>query len=162
VGIENEYGQIVIATLEIKMDKLRIDENARPVPVVRLIIPDGDGRVLILRREKTKYGLGEWCLPGGKVDYGETVEESIAKEIREETSLNCTATRFLFYQDSLPMRPGGMHCINLYIECRVEGTVRLNDESSDHAWISQGDLPRYSLTFRNDEGLLRYWREKKA
>lgn len=144
------------------MDKAHMEGNARPVPVVRLIIAQPNGRVLILRRQNTSYGSGEWCLPGGKVDYGETVEESIVKEIREETSLICTATRFLFYQDSLPLKTGGMHCINLYFKCEVEGTVQLNEESSDHAWISQGDLPRYSLAFRNDEGVLRYWREKRA
>jgi len=136
--------------------------SIHPVPVVRLIITDSGGRVLVLRRENTSHASGEWCLPGGKVDYGETVEESIVKEIREETSLICTSARFLFYQDSLPMKPGGMHCINLYFECRVEGTIRLNEESSEHAWISQGDMPRYALTFRNDEGLMRYWREKQA
>jgi len=144
------------------MDKYKSMSNPFPIPVVRLIIVDSGGRVLVLRRDNTSHASGEWCLPGGKVDYDETVEESIVKEIREETSLNCTATRFLFYQDSLPLKQGGMHCINLYFECEVEGMVRLNDESSDHEWISQGDFPRYSLTFRNDEGLLRYWREKQA
>lgn len=136
--------------------------SSHPVLVVRLIITDPGGRVLILRRQNTSHASGEWCLPGGKVDYGETIEESIVKELREETSLTCVSSKFLVYQDSLPMKPGGMHCINLYFECRVEGTVLLNEESSDHAWISQADLPRYSLTFRNDEGLLRYWREKQA
>jgi 8-oxo-dGTP diphosphatase len=135
--------------------------NAFPVPVVRLIIADSGGRVLILRRQNTNHASGEWCLPGGKVDYGETVEESIAKEVREETSLTCVASRFLFYQDSLPPTPGGMHCINLYFKCRVEGEVRLNDESSEYAWISQGDLPGYQIVFRNDLGLMRYWREKE-
>lgn len=143
------------------MDESNAMSKSFPVPVVRLIIKNADGQILILRRQSTSYASGEWCLPGGKVDYGETVEESIVKEIREETSLNCTATRFLFYQDSLPMKPGGMHCINLYFECEVEGRVRMNEESSGHAWISQGDLKRYSLTFRNDEGLLRYWSEKQ-
>lgn len=136
-------------------------DSTRPVPVVRLIISDRDGRVLILRRHKSEYASGEWCLPGGKVDYGETVEESIAKELREETSLTCVASRFLFYQDSLPMKPGGMHCINLYFECEVEGTIRLNDESSEFTWLSRSELPARSLAFRNDLGLLRYWREKE-
>ena len=144
------------------MDKNKHMEDEHPIPIVRLIITDADGRVLVLRRDNTSHASGEWCLPGGKVDYGETVEESIVKEIREETSLNCTASRFLFYQNSLPMTPGGMHCINLYFECEVEGAVRLYEESRAHAWISKGDLPRYALTFRNDEGLIRYWREKQT
>ncbi|MFH1764156.1 MAG: NUDIX domain-containing protein [Gemmatimonadota bacterium] len=70
---------------------------ARPVPVVRLIITNEDGKVLFLRRAATAYGDGGWCLPGGKVDYAETVEESARKELREETALEAPNTRFLFY-----------------------------------------------------------------
>jgi 8-oxo-dGTP diphosphatase len=142
------------------MDNPRKSEEIRPVPVVRLIIKDNDDRVLILRRQNTSHASGEWCLPGGKVDYGETVEQSIVKEILEETSLVCAASRFLFYQDSLPMKQAGMHCINLYFECVVEGEIRLNDESSEFAWIGPADLARYPLAFRNDLGLMRYWKEK--
>ena len=129
----------------------------RPVPVVRLIVRDPEGKVLILRRAATAYGEGAWCLPGGKVDYGETVEQAVAKELNEETTLACEGARFLFYQDSLPPEPGGMHCINLYFECRVAGEVVLNSESSAAAWIGPGDLEGYRITFRNDEGLRRYW-----
>ena len=41
-------------------------------------------------------------MPGGKIDYGETVEQAARKELREETALECIAARFLFHQDSLP------------------------------------------------------------
>jgi 8-oxo-dGTP diphosphatase len=118
--------------------------------------------VLIVRRSKVNEASspGAWCLPGGKVDYGETVEQGAARELEEETGLRAKALRFLFYQDSLPHQPGQMHCINLYLECEADGCVALNDESTDSAWIGVEDLPRYSLVFRNDEGLRRYWSER--
>jgi len=50
--------------------------------VVRLVVVGTDGRVLVLRRSRTAYAEGAWCLPGGKVDYGETVAQAIAKELR--------------------------------------------------------------------------------
>ena len=135
-------------------------EAGFPIPVVRLIIPDQSGKVLILRRsKKSTYATGEWNLPGGKVDYGRTAEEDVRKELMEETALECASTRFLFYQDSLPLKPGGMHCINLYFECAVRGSIRLNEESSQYAWVGPDDMKKYKLTFRNDEGLLRYWNE---
>ena len=133
------------------------EHASRPVPVVRLIVRDREGKVLILRRAATAYGEGAWCLPGGKVDYGETVEQAVAKELREETTLSCETARLLFYQDSLPPEPGGMHCINMYFECRVTGEVVLNPESSASAWIGPDELGRYEIAFRNDEGLRRYW-----
>lgn len=131
-----------------------------PVPVVRLIIPDAQNRVLILKRAHTEYLPGHWCLPGGKIDYGETVEQSIVKELREEISVQTTAVKFLFYQDSLPLAPGKMHCINLYFECSIKGAIKLNEESSDFAWIGPAELGKYQLAFRNDLALQRYWQEK--
>jgi len=130
---------------------------SRPVPVVRLIIPGEDGKVLILKRAQTAYGEGGWCLPGGKVDYGELVEQAVAKELQEETALECENARFLFYQDSLPPEPGSMHCINLYFECSVAGDLTMNPESSDWAWIGPHQLNEYDIVFRNDEALARYW-----
>ena len=130
-----------------------------PIPVVRVIIADNIGKVLILRRQNTLYSNGQWSLPGGKVDYGSKVEDEVRKELMEETALECTSMRFLFYQDSLPLIPGDMHCINLYFECSVKGSLYLNYESSQFAWIAPDDLKNYQLTFRNDEGLMRYWKK---
>lgn len=129
----------------------------RPVPVVRVIIQNLQGEVLFLRRARTAYGDRGWCLPGGKVDYGETVEEAARKELREETKLECLEARFLFHQDSLPPEPGSMHCINFYFECKVSGELEMNPESSDWAWIGPDDLEAFEIVFRNDEGVRRYW-----
>jgi 8-oxo-dGTP pyrophosphatase MutT (NUDIX family) len=129
----------------------------RPVPVVRLIVPDDAGRVLLLRRAPGTEAAGAWCLPGGKVDYGQAVERAAATELREETSLVCQDLRFLFYQDSLPPAPGAMHCINLYLECRASGNVRLNVESSAWARCGAEELGSYDVAFGNADALRRYW-----
>jgi 8-oxo-dGTP diphosphatase len=135
------------------------DNFSNPIPVVRLIVSDLSGRVLILRRASITTRGGDWCLPGGKIDYGDTVEQAAARELREETSLRATDLRFLFYQDSLPPTPGQMHCVNLYFECAVEGELKLNGESTESRWIGEHELPHVAIAFRNDEGLLRYWKE---
>ena len=135
-----------------------MDTNAFPIPVVRLIIKNAKDEVLILRRAGSAHATGFWCLPGGKVDYCDTVEESAVRELQEETSLVCNSLRFLFYQDSLPPEPGGMHCINLYFACAVSRTVVLNNESSEFAWISREDIDEYEIAFRNDVALLNYWK----
>lgn len=133
---------------------------AYPVPVVRLIIPNAEGRVLILKRQNCEYAPGKWCLPGGKIDYGDTVEETVSRELFEETALTCTSMKFLFLQDSLPIAEGKMHCLNLYFECTVKGEIVLNEESSDYAWIGPSEMERYDIAFRHDLGLIRFWKEK--
>jgi mutator protein MutT len=128
-----------------------------PVVSVRLIVTNKDGRVLILRRPLKSHGAEGWCLPGGKIDFGATAEQTAVKELAEETALTCTNARFLFYQDSLPSEESAMHVVNLYFACEVEGQLRLNEESTDSAWISADNLADYRMVFRNDEGLRRYW-----
>lgn len=127
-----------------------------PIPAVRLIARNPERQVLLLRRA-SRVGHGQWCLPGGKVDHGQLVEDAATRELTEETRLDAVGLRFLFYQDSLPLAPGGMHCIDFYFECDTRGELRLNHESSEYAWIGPEELERYSVLFRNDEALRRYW-----
>jgi 8-oxo-dGTP diphosphatase len=135
------------------------NDFSRPIPAVRLIVPDNLGRILILRRAGETTRGGDWCLPGGKIDYGDTVEQAAVRELEEETGLRAKNLRFLFYQDSLPPKSGEMHCINLYLECAVEGDLVMNGESTEAKWIGKDELPGTTIAFRNDEGLLRYWKE---
>lgn len=127
-----------------------------PVAVVRAVVPDREGRILLLRRRAGSAGAGQWCLPGGKVDYGVTVVQALRNEIAEETGLRCRGAEFLFYQDSLPLTPGGMHCINFYFRCDATGEVTLNNESIDYAWAAPDQLSEFDIAFRNDEGIRRY------
>jgi 8-oxo-dGTP diphosphatase len=128
-----------------------------PVPTVRMIIPNSQGQVLLLQRAATDYAGGLWCLPGGKVNYHETVEDSIKRELYEETMLTCIDCKFLFYQDSLPMKPRGMHCLNLYFECAWSGDVQLNEESDSFVWLDEQAIDQYNITFKNDLALKEYW-----
>ncbi len=72
-----------------------------PVPVVRLILTDIQGKALILKRIDSLYGDGCWCLPGGKVDYGQTVAETVINELQEETGLLCTFMEFFILPGQL-------------------------------------------------------------
>ncbi len=131
-----------------------------PVPVVRAIVPDATGRLLVLRRAAGTHGGSGWCLPGGKIDYGNLVEEALRRELAEETGLQVEQSRFLFFQDSLPLEPGGMHCIDFYYECLCPGEPTLNDESTEFAWVNRQEAAALHLVFHADEAVERYWRER--
>ena len=87
------------------------------------------------------------------------MEQSAARELEEETSLTCNSLRFLFYQDSLPLKPGGMHCVNLYFECEVSGDIVLNKESCHFEWVGPSDLENFEIALGIDVALLRYWQK---
>ncbi len=65
-----------------------------PAAAVAGVIVDGQGRMVVLVRGK-EPGQGRWDLPGGFVDPGDTAEEAIRREVREEVGLEVTAVRYL-------------------------------------------------------------------
>jgi len=124
---------------------------------VRAIITDESGKVLILKRSDDSCSAGEWCLPGGSIEYGQTAIDAMIREVREETSLICNEVKFLFYLDSLPGGNLVYHFVNLFFLCVTSGQVLLNHESSDYTWIGPGDLNKYKIAFRNDQALKKFW-----
>jgi len=77
-----------------------------PVLAVRAIIQNEEKEVLLLKRASDGAYGDMWCLPGGKVDFGQRAKEAMIREIREEASLRCSSCKFLFYRDGLPHNPG--------------------------------------------------------
>lgn len=127
-----------------------------PVPAVRVLVFNEQGQLLLLKRTNTEYGDGQWCLPGGKIDYLGSPESAAINEVHEETGLHLVNLEFLFYQNNLPSRPGLMHCINFYFKGSGQGTVCLNDESSAFVWLPPEEAVHYQPVFGGAEAL-RTW-----
>lgn len=134
-------------------------ELRRPLSVVRVIIENLEGKVLFLRRSGASYGEGSYCLPGGKVDWGQTVEGAARHEVKTETSLDMGKMKFLFYDDSLPEDEEDMHVINFYFHAVHDGKseVRINEESSRGVWISPQEMSGYDIVFGNDIAVRKYF-----
>lgn len=129
----------------------------KPAIAVRAIIKNHTNEVLILKRDHTEYGQGKWNLPGGKVEYNETLVSALIAEVREETTLEVTRHSFFTYLDNLPEKPGLPHYVTMVFLCNAEGSVTLSDESSDFRWIGKDDLENFSIAFSNDEALKMFW-----
>jgi 8-oxo-dGTP diphosphatase len=56
------------------------------------IIPFPDNNILLIKRKTVPF-IGYWALPGGRMDPGETVEETLVREVKEETGLDVTVIR---------------------------------------------------------------------
>ena len=63
----------------------------KPLDVVVCAVIDGD-KILLLKRNNDPY-KGHWCLPGGKIEFGEHISEAALREIKEETDLDCDFVR---------------------------------------------------------------------
>jgi len=134
----------------------------RPVVAIRVFATDAQDRILLLRRANSEYGEGQWCLPGGKLDYGDTPEGTVAKELGEETGLDAKDVEFLFYQNSPPPQPGKMHCVNLYFRCTAVGSVTLNEESSAFVWVTLEEALGYKPVFGAEAAIRRVIEQGKG
>jgi 8-oxo-dGTP diphosphatase len=96
--------------------------NQRPVVAVDVLIRKDDGYVFIKRKNEPYRGC--WAIPGGLVEYGETVEQAAEREAKEETGLDVKLIRLVgVYSD--PTRDPRGHCISIaYLAEVVSGELR--------------------------------------
>lgn len=118
-------------------------------PSVSAVIFDRRRRVLLQQRSDG----GQWGLPGGGVEIGESVTGAIVREIREETGLRAAVRRVIgIYSDpslQVVRYPDGnvWHYVNVCFECVVRGgTLTTCDETLALDWFATGRLPAAMLS----------------
>jgi 8-oxo-dGTP diphosphatase len=129
-------------------------ERKNPVPTVDIIIELAEGIVLI-KRKNPPFG---WALPGGFVDYGETLEAAAVREAREETSLEVTLVR-QFHSYSDPARDTRLHTITMVFIARAEGEPKAADDAAETGVFVRENLPD-KIVFDHREILEDYFRSK--
>ena len=134
--------------------KPRPDKRTVPVVSAGGVMVDARGRVLLLRRADE----GTWCFPKGHVEPGETLQETAAREIREEGGLGCSIGKEVAeVQYSYYWPPDDVNYDKrvVYFLARAEdGQVRLEDRFSDWRWAIPATAERL-LHHRNDRNVLR-------
>ena len=126
------------------------------MPAVDIVIETAGGIVLIKRKNEP---LG-WALPGGFVDYGETLEQAAAREAKEETSLTVTGLRLLgCYSD--PQRDPRRHIISTVFVATGEGEPHAGDDAAGLEIFPLSALPA-PLCFDHRKILEDYERQKKT
>ncbi len=124
-----------------------------PTPTVDIIITvEGGGIVLIMRRNDP---VG-WAIPGGFVDYGESLEDAAVREAREETSLDVILEGQLRTY-SRPDRDPRQHTISTVFMARAAGTPSAADDAAQVGVFTEDTLPT-PLMFDHREILSDYFR----
>jgi len=121
-----------------------------PVPTVDIIIRRGSS-VLLIERKNPPHG---WALPGGFVDYGESLESAARREAEEETGLQLSdLTQFGAYSD--PQRDPRQHTISVVFTAQGLGEARGGDDAAQARWFPLTTLPE-PLCFDHDRILADY------
>lgn len=115
-------------------EQVKIYKN--PFPTVDIIIEINNGIVLIERKNEP-FG---WAIPGGFVDYGESLEAAAAREAKEETSLEISELRLLGCY-SAPDRDPRQHNISTVYVAKGEGVPMAADDASGLKVFALSELP---------------------
>ena len=121
----------------------------RPFVGVGAVVVNGAGRVLLVKRRFEPLA-GQWSLPGGAVDVGETLEACIRRELREETGLDVEVGPVIEVFDRIMHDDEGRvqyHYVLVDYVCRPSGgTLTAASDVSDVAWVETGELAEFGLT----------------
>jgi len=113
-----------------------VERLAMPIATVGGLIVHDDGEILLIRTAKWS---GKWGTPGGKIDYGETMEQAFVREVEEETGLVLTDPEIVLVQDAVfsPEFHTKKHFLLVNLRGRVHTkAVRLNYEAEAYAWVT--------------------------
>jgi len=127
-----------------------------PIPTVDVIIEVGD-KVVLISRKNPPYG---WAIPGGFVDYGESLEEAAVREAREETGLEVKLLE-QFYTYSDPERDPRHHTITTVYIAKAEGIPKGLDDAREAGLFSEGGLPE-PLVFDHGRILRDYFEYRRT
>jgi ADP-ribose pyrophosphatase YjhB (NUDIX family) len=116
-----------------------------PLVTVGALIEGPSGRLLFIRTHK--WG-DRWGVPGGKVDWGESLLEAVHREVREETGLEVEDVRWAPVQEAVLHpefhRPAHFVLVNVLARSRGE-RVTLNDEAQAFTWCTADEAERLEL-----------------
>jgi len=103
-------------------------------------------KVLLVRRARSP-SKGVYSLPGGRVEFGETLHAAVHREIAEETALQIDIVELAGWREVVPTAEGGGHYVIMSFAARWRaGEVVLNEELDDHQWLAPEAIGELRIT----------------
>lgn len=119
----------------------REDGHTLPNVAVNAIIIGDDGCFILTKRADT----GQWCLPGGLVEFGETVEEATIREVREEIGVECSVESLvgIYSTNNIEVAsPPKRSSIIIAFRCRItKGAPSISEEVSEIGFFNVQNIP---------------------
>jgi 8-oxo-dGTP diphosphatase len=105
-----------------------------------------DGKVLVVRRARSP-AKGFYSLPGGRVEFGETLHTALDREVAEETALTIEIAGLAAWREVMPTTEGGGHFVIMSFAAHWRaGEPALNEELDDYQWLAPDALGELKTT----------------
>ncbi len=129
----------------------------RPICGVGVVVRKGDSVLLIQRGREPR--LGEWTVPGGAVELGESLRDAARREIREECGIEIQLGEVVDAFDLMSRDAAGKlkyHYIVIdFAATYVGGNLRAGDDVMDARWVTLSELGKYSLDEKTREEIVK-------
>ena len=132
-----------------------VERYRNPVPTVDVIIELEDNGIVLIERKNPPPG---WAIPGGFVDYGETLEDAVCREMKEETCLDVNLVR-QFHTYSDPKRDPRHHTISTIFIATASGKPNAGDDAKEARVFTKDNLPE-DIAFDHRQILDDYFTKK--
>jgi len=120
----------------------------KPVVGVGAIVLDDDQ--ILLEKRKNSPGKGKWTVPGGLVDLGETAEQAVIREVKEETGLEVYDPRLVDVVNYISLGEKGAvmyhYVIIDYLVTSKGGKPKAASDADDLKWVPFNEVEEYDLT----------------
>jgi 8-oxo-dGTP diphosphatase len=124
------------------------------IRAVGALITDVDGRVLLVLRGH-EPGKGQWSVPGGRINPGETPENALVREVHEETGLHIVVQELLGHL-TIPIGADDAYAVSDYRCQVVGGELVAGDDAADVRWVALAELTGLPTTTGLAEFLQRW------
>ena len=125
----------------------RLYPNQPIVGVGAVIIQDGR---ILLEKRKNEPGKGKWSVPGGLVELGESVEQTVVREVEEETGLEVEKPEHIDVVDNIIRDESGRvkyHFVIIDYFMKLKGgTLKAASDAEELRWVTFDEVERYALT----------------
>ncbi len=147
------FNKGVLSYLEYVTQKLQ----AGPFTTVDAII-EIDGGIVVIERSNPPFG---WALPGGFVDYGESLEDAVIREAKEETNLELTDLK-QFHTYSDPKRDPRFHTIGTVFIAKAKGKPKAGDDAQRFKIMKLEEIKNMDFAFDHKEILEDYLKYREC
>lgn len=114
------------------------------------IIKNSKGEILLGKRDANMICYPNfWGLPGGVIEFEETFEQAIKRELQEELGVKCKVIKYGKADMNLPTKECPLQSISIPAYCKIKGRPRPKSETSEVKWFKPNKIKKMSLAYNH-------------